>query len=307
MVTRPSPSLVRRRLAAGLPAAAIPWPAAADDAFPVTVRDAPGRSVTIASPPQRIVPVFPSNVEIVHALGLGSRVVAIGGRVRWPPEAMDKPSIGGALGYSPEAAAQHRPDLLVVTPSHHSALALADAFERLGTPVLQLAHPDLPSVLRNLLLVGRATGTLARARQLASDVEAQLASIRAAWQGRSVPTVYLETAAAERGAFQTIGAGHYANDALAWAGGRNVFEDLRGSVQVSAEAIAARDPEVIVSLQQRPRPAAAIAARPGWSSLRAVRTGRVVVLERGHALIPGPRQVDAVRAYAQALHPGAFA
>jgi iron complex transport system substrate-binding protein len=32
----------------------------------------------------------------------------------------------------------------------------------------------------------------------------------------------------------------------------------------------------------------------------------VVVLERGHKLIPGPRQIEAVAEYARALHPERF-
>ena len=82
-----------------------------------------------------------------------------------------------------------------------------------------------------------------------------------------------------------------------------MFADLQGSLQVSAEALALRDPEVIISLQQTPGAARTIGERPGWARLRAVRTGRVVVLARGHSLIPGPRQVEAVEAYARALHP----
>lgn len=281
--------------------------AGAAQAWPRTLVDAMGRPVRIAGPPQRIVTVFPSNVEILFALGLADRVVAIGGRVRHPPEAVAKPSVGGTLGYSPEAVAAYRPDLLVLTPSHQTALGLVEPFTRAGVPVLMLAHPDLPSVLRNIDLVGQATGTEAQADRLRAQMHQRLEAVRARWQGFAPRSVYLETAAAERGAFQTIGRGHYADDALAWAGGRNVFSDLSGSQQVSAEAIAVRDPEVIVSLQAVPKPAATIAARPGWQHLRAVREGRVVVLERGHKLIPGPRQIEAVLDYARALHPERFA
>lgn len=275
--------------------------------WPRTLVDALQRSVRIAAPPQRIVAVFPSNVEILFALGLADRVVAIGGRVRHPPEALGKPSVGGALGYSPEAVAAYRPDLLVLTPSHQTALGLVEPFTRAGVPVLMLAHPDLPSVQRNITLVGQATGAEAQAERLGGQMLQQLEAVRARWHGVPLRSVYLETAAAERGAFQTIGRGHYADDALAWAGGRNVFSDLNGSQQVSAEAIAVRDPEVIISLQAVPKPAASIAARPGWQRLRAVRDGRVVVLERGHKLIPGPRQIEAVLDYARALHPERFA
>jgi iron complex transport system substrate-binding protein len=294
-----------RRDALGLTALAWPAAAAAGD-WPRTLTDAFGRSVRIAALPQRIVTVFPSNVEILFALGLADRVAAIGGRVRYPAGALAKPSVGGALGYSPEAVAAHRPDLLVLTPSHQTAVGLVEPFTRLGVPVLMLQHPDLPAVLRNIALVGRATGTEVAAAQVLDHLHARLESVRSRWTGQPAPTVYLETAAAARGAFQTIGRGHYAHNALAWAGGRNVFADLDGSQQVSGEAIAVRDPDVIISLQASPKSPAEVAARPGWRHLRAVRTGRIVVLERGHKLIPGPRQVEAVEAYARALHPERF-
>jgi iron complex transport system substrate-binding protein len=113
----------------------------------------------------------------------------------------------------------------------------------------------------------------------------------------------LETAAAERGVFQTVGPGHYAHDALQWAGGENIFSDLRGAQQVSAEAIFARQPDVIISLQQNPKSAEQITLRPGWHTLKAVQTQRVYVMPRGHKLIPGPRQIEAVQAYANVLHP----
>lgn len=275
--------------------------------FPRTLTDALGRTVTVPRPPQRLVVVFPSNVELAWALGLADRVAAIGGRVRWPEEARLKPSIGGALGYSPEAVAAHQPDLIVITPSHQSALGLVDAFDRLGVPVLVLAHPDLPSVLRNINLLGYATGTDSAAQALCAAMQTRLRDVAASVACHPPRTVYLETAAAARGVYQTVGQGHYAHDALAWAGGRNVFGDLTGAQQVSAEAIFARDPDVIISLQQSPKAPALIAERPGWQSLSAVRAGRVVVLARGHKLIPGPRQVEAVEDYARALHPECFA
>ncbi len=280
---------------------------AADAPFPRRVRDALGRQVVIARPPQRLVVVFPSNVELAWALGLAGRVAAIGGSVRWPEDARQKPSIGGALGYSPEAVAAHQPDLLVITPSHQSALGLIAPFERLGIPVLVLAHPDMPAVLHNIALLGAATGNDAQARAVHSAFQAQLKRIAAQVGTQARRTVYLETAAAARGAYQTMGQGHYASDALHWAGGTNVFADLRGSQQVSAEAIFARDPDVIISLQKTPKSPDLIAARPGWQHLRAVKTGRVVVLERSHKLIPGPRQIEAVAAYARAIHPSCFA
>ena len=295
-----APAAQAGQAAASAPAALVE---AAGGGYPRRLRDAVGRSVVLEQAPQRIVVIFPSNTEIAFALGLGERIVAVGGRVQWPPEAQAKPSVGGALGYSAEAVAALRPDLIVLTPSHRTALSLIDPFERLGVPLLVLHHPDQPAILRNIALLGEATGREAAAAAIVDGMRAQLEAVRGRLRGAPPRRVYLETAAAARGAFQTVGTGHYASDALAWAGGENVFADLSGAAQVSGEAIFARDPDVIVSLQKVPRGVEAIAARPGWAALRAVREGRVVVLERRHFLIPGPRQIEAVQAYARAIHP----
>lgn len=302
------PDAGRRALVLGAAAslAVRPLRAAAGHGFPRTITDALDRRVTIPAPPRRIVAVFPSNIEIAFALGLGDRIAAIGGRVRWPADALIKPSVGGALGYSPEVVAGHAPDLIVITPSHQSAIGLITPFERIGVPVLVLQHPDIPAILRNIRLLAQATATEAAADALIAAFEHTLSTIDRRLAGVPRRTVYLETAAAARGAFQTVGSGHYANDALRLGGGENVFADLHGAQQVSGEAILLRNPQTIIALQQVPRPAALIAQRPGWASLRAARDGRITVLERGHKLIPGPRQLEAVLAYAQALHPECF-
>lgn len=281
-------------------------------AFPRQVVDTLGRTLSIARPPQRIVVIFPSNVEIVFALGLEARVAAVGGLVGWPAAALAKPSVGRSLGFSAEAVAAHQPDLIVVTPAQHSALALIDPFGRIGVPVLVLQHPDLPAILRNIRLVGWATGHEAQAEAVLGQMRAQLDRIGDRLHGAPRRRVFLETSAAGNAGFQTVGQGHYANDALAWAGGENVFGDLVGSQQVSGEAIFLRDPDVIISLQRIPDVSAApeaarqIARRPGWSALRAAREGRIVVLQRNHKLIPGPRQIEAVADYARAIHPERF-
>lgn len=281
----------------------------AEGGFPRRLIDTLGRELFIARAPQRIVVIFPSNIEIAYAIGLEERIAAIGGRVVWPEEALAKPSVGGALGYSAEVVASLRPDLVVLTPSHQTALNLIVPFERIGVPVLVLQHPDLPSILRNIHLLGRATGSEAAADEVAGAMQRGLVALSRRLRGMPRRRVFLETGAAGNAALQTVGRNHYADDALLWAGGENVFSDLVGSQQVSHEALFLRDPEVIVALQHTDDPAEAtrrLSRRPGWHALRAVRQGRVVVLPRRHQLIPGPRQVEAVAEYARAIHPEAF-
>ncbi len=75
----------------------------AQAAEPVTIRDAFDRSVTVPAPPQRIVPIFASNVEIVASLGIADRIVGIESFTRYPREVLDRPLVGGRLGFSVDA------------------------------------------------------------------------------------------------------------------------------------------------------------------------------------------------------------
>ena len=91
------------------------------------------------------------------------------------------------------------------------------------------------------------------------------------------------------------------------AGGRNIFGDLASpSPQVSLEAIAARDPEIILYPVHRGAERTPIADRPGWQVLGAVREDRIRVFDGEIVVRLGPRIADGVRELAHAIHADAF-
>ncbi|MEE9197727.1 MAG: hypothetical protein V3U45_06250 [bacterium] len=55
--------------------------------YPVTVTDSNGREVTVELPPQRIIALAPSFVEIFFAIGAGNSVVAVDENTDFPEEA----------------------------------------------------------------------------------------------------------------------------------------------------------------------------------------------------------------------------
>ncbi len=127
-------------------------------AEPLIVHDALDRTVSFAAPPQRIIPIFASNTEIVTALGLAGRVVGIEAYTRYPPEILDRPLVGGRLGFSVDAVVDLHPDLVVVTPSRQAANQLVDPMERLGIPIIVLLQRDVAEILSNIRLVARIAG-----------------------------------------------------------------------------------------------------------------------------------------------------
>src|SRR5207245_5624969 len=72
---------------------------------------------------RRIVAVGPSNTEILHALGLGKRIVGVDRWSDYPPRVQRLPHVGSDLRVDASAIAALEPDL-VVTSLHVPGMEL---------------------------------------------------------------------------------------------------------------------------------------------------------------------------------------
>ena len=89
----------------------------------------------------------------------------------------------------------------------------------------------------------------------------------------------------------TIGAGSYLSELLDVAGARDAFGDLAApSPQVSLEEVARRDPWAVLA---GPSGAAVIRGDRRWQAVRAVREGRVLVVDTMIVGRPGVRMGEA--------------
>lgn len=269
-------------------------------AQPVTVTDAMGRTVRVERPPQRIVPLFASNTEIVAALGLSDRIVGIDGMTHFPPSVTSKPKVGGRLGFSPEAVLRQRPDLLIVTPSRQAVNQLLDPMSRVGVPVVVLQQRSVAEIIANIRLVGRIAGVPERGEALANGQQARLYKVAAAAAPACRPRVVLVTGQVGSGLLLVARPGGYTWDAVRLAGGRSAFPETLRIPQISPEAVLRADPDELLfagAKQDLDR----MLAGQGWRGLRAVQAGRVHTVARASFTIPGPRTVEGVEALAATL------
>ena len=301
-LTRPLPLAGERRKSCGTLAVLLTVLVSVAQAQPVTVHDAFDRAVTLAKPPQRIVPIFASNTEIVAALGLADRIVGIEAYTRYPPEVLDRPLVGGRLGFSVDAIAALRPDLVIVTPSRQAAHRLVEPMERIGVPVLVLLTRSVEEILANVRLVARAAGVPMRGEDVARHFAERLATVSEHVAGEQPPSTVMITGRLGNGLMLVAREGSYTGDAIVRAGGRFALEGTQTLAQVSPEAILAADPDVLLWAGSD-RDLRALIAEPGWADLRAVREGRAYAVSRTELLIPGPRTIDGIEHLAALFHP----
>lgn len=266
--------------------------------WPRSVTDAVGRQVSIPAPPQRIIPLFASNAELVASLGLVSRIAGVEAYTRYPPELTRKPQVGGRLGFSVDAIAALHPDLVILTPARQAMHQLLDPMSRINVPVIVLLARDVPEVLSNLRLVGRVTGEEAIAAATTDALQARLDRVAMEVPAKR-PSVIMITGQLGNGMALIARADTYTGDAIIRAGGRHALPRTVVA-HVSPEAIVAADPDVLL-FAGRQDDLDALVARPGWRLLRAAREGRAYVVPRAEFLIPGPRTIDGIEKLARLL------
>jgi iron complex transport system substrate-binding protein len=272
-------------------------------AQPVQATDALGRDVALAAPALRIVSMVPSHTETLCALGACDRLVGRDALSDAPEAALAAPSLGTAFTPDLEALVAAAPDLVLAD----AFTGLPEALAPFGIAVYAGTPQRLDELAPYLADLGALLGLDAEAARLAAELEAGFEAVRAAVAELPRPTVFIEVDATPYAAGPTSLVG----GVVALAGGAHVVDAALGDYpQVDPEHVVAQDPEVIL-LMDAPYgvTAAQVAARPGWSGLRAVRDGRVLELtlaEVDALSRPGPRLVDAAWAIARLLHPGRF-
>ena len=285
-------------LAAG---AALPSGAAAA-AGTRTVTDDSARAVQVRAAPLRIVSLSPGGTEMLFAAGAGAEVVATVEYSDVPPEAKRVLRIGDAVSIDLERLVRIHPDVVVAWPAGGNPAQRAK-IARLDIPVYEQEAKRLAELAPSIRRLGVLAGTVSQADAAARAIEARLESLRRTYAGAEgaarQPSVLLEV---WNRPVYTVGGQHLMTDALALCGARNVFADLpEAGPVVDIEAVIARDPDIIVAAGPPGESAAWLKDWQRFTTLRAVRTRRLVAFEDQGLSRLGPSVLDATEALCRAL------
>jgi iron complex transport system substrate-binding protein len=276
-----------------------PATAPADTAFPVTIIASGGTPVTLTARPKRIVSLSPASTEDLFAIGAGSQVTAVDKQSDHPADAPHS----DLDAYKPnvEAIAGRNPDLVI---AYYDTDNLVSGLEKLKVPVLVLpAATSLDEAYGQISLLGKATGHTGEADRLVGDMRSQIAGVVARTPKAAKPLSYFHEVSADG---YTLTSKTFVGQVYGLFGLTNIADAAASAgdyPQLSAEQVIKSDPDLILLADTKccRQSAATVAARPGWSTLKAVRTGEVVALDDDIASRWGPRVVDLVKTVAEAV------
>jgi len=268
------------------------------------LRDELGRYVAVPDDPHRVVCLAPSLTETVYALGLGAAVVGVTTFTDYPPEAREKPSVGGLTDASLEKIISLHPDL-VLAMAELNRKETVDELQHLGIPVFVVDPQGLQGIVVSIQHVGDALGRSGAARGLLEGLEERRLDIVTRVERLARPKILVVI---WYDPVITAGNKSFITDVISAGGAQSVTADIpQAWPQISLEEVLRRSPDWVllvrgghggITLED-------LKARPGWAQLKAVSDNHVIYMDE-QIFRPSPVVFDALEQLAKKLHPEAF-
>ena len=238
--------------------------------------------------------------EILAAIGLEGRIIARTRADRIPASIVDLPSIGTHMRPNIEMVLGLAPDLVLQMSGRKEASQAVANLRRFGLTTAFFKATTFEEVFSVIHRIGTLTGADAEAAALIASMQQRLAGVAKGIDADAQrPTVFFEVRYPN---LLGAGQGSIVTDVIRRAGGENSVGGTRKLMRLSEEELLRLDPDVYV-LQRgpmNPNPVA-LSERPHFRTLKAVREGRVLIVDEKIFSRPGPRNVDAVEMLAALL------
>ncbi|MFB4297467.1 ABC transporter substrate-binding protein [Actinomadura sp. NTSP31] len=271
---------------------------ASGDATTVTVQAGNG-AVAVPAHPKRIVSLSPTHTETLFAIGAGSQVAAADSLSDYPANAPRTKL--SAFKPNAEAIIKYRPDLVVLS---NDMDGVVKALQKVKVPVLlEPAAAKLDDAYDEINDLGLATGHVAEARKVTDGMRADIQETVAASAKAKGLTYYHEL----DNQLHTVTSQTFVGQVYGLFGLRNVADAADkasgGYPQLSREYLVKKDPDLVFLADTKccGQNAPAVAKRPGFGDLKAVKDGGVVPLDDDLASRWGPRLPQFVKAIGDAV------
>lgn len=241
-----------------------------------------------AAEPSRVVTLGGSVTEIVYGLGQGDRLVGDDQSSLYPEAATKLPRVGYYRAVPVEGVLSLKPDLVLASEQAGPPEALK-RLAGVGVRVVTVSDaPSVDSLKSRIRAIAGALGVATAGERMVDDVTQELARAEAIPATRARALLLINRTGAPQGA----GRDTAANEVMHLAGLDNVLHDQQGYKPLSAEALGALAPDLIVVTQASLDAGGGMEkflSLPGIASTQAAAKRRVVVMDDLLILGMGPR------------------
>ncbi len=274
-----------------------------------------GRKIVLEKPPERIILLSGSSIDLIYELGAGDRLVGVVDTIgtsypetcRLYPSVLEKERVGRFNAPNIEKIVSLAPDLIIPFASSETPGKYTTVFERRDMPYAAFVSVEnvafgIEQIKRMASVLGREKEGQALALKIRNEVDTLSKKILS--RIKDTPLVYYWWGVRNG----TYGAKAAITELIELAGGVNLAGQFDTQyMELSPEYVIASDPDVIVISywreDQREERMAALKKRPGFSGVKAVKENRVYTIE-GHYFHTIIRFAEAIQTLAEFIHPG---
>ena len=290
-------------------AAALLATAACQPAQPATrATDDSGTFVALDKPAEKIISLAPSNTEMAYYLGLQDRLAGVTEYCNYPPEAKNKPRVGGFSTVDVEKVVSLQPDLVLAADIHSKSAT--PMLEKLGFRVATFKPKTMNSVIDDFSLLARLCGIPAQSEIKITALKNRVEAITAQTRGLAEKNKRSVLIVIWHDPLMAAGGNTLGGDIIRLAGGVNIADKLEGHANLGIETVLSADPQVIIVPTSMGESGSkirdAITRDTRLKDVAAVRNNSVYTIDGDVLLRYGPRSVDALEQVAALLYPGLF-
>ena len=270
------------------------------------VTDREGTEVNIPNKIEKIISTAPSNTEVLMALGLGDKLVAIdkystdieGINTELPQIDFSNPDAETIIGLEPD---------IVIASGHNKTGSAEDPFKAIseaGIPVVYIPSSDsIDGIYKDIEFIADVVNEKSKGKEIVDDMKAQVEEIKAI--GDTITdkkSVYFEISPAPY--LSSFGKSTFLNEMIEIIGAKNIFENEEGWVSPTAEAIIDANPDVIITnAGYMENPTEEIKSRDAWENINAIKYNEVYLVDQNASSRPSQNVIKDLEQMAKAVYP----
>lgn len=256
---------------------------------------------------ERIVSTAPNLTEILFALGLDNKVVAVSSGSNYPPQAGKMKKIGSFWQPDIEAVISSRPDI-VVTLGFSRQKNLARRLQRVGYETISVNIERVKQLYSAVKKIGYETGKAKKADELVQQIRSELDNLSKRFKGPKPRVLYV----VQREPLRAAGRETFVNEMIQLAGGQNALgPTIQMYPPIGAEQIIASRAQVIIEpgmagVKPSEQKDNLLNYWDKFPNLPAVKYDRICSIDADLVSRLGPRLSQAVKTLARCIRPQLF-
>lgn len=273
------------------------------------VKDREGSDVTLPNKMERIISTAPSNTEVLVALGLADKLVAVD-KYSADVDGLSK-DIEKIDFSNPDAEAilALEPDMIIAS-GHNKTGNSEDPFKLIKEAGISVAYipssDSIQGIYDDIIFMADITDTKDKGQEIIDNMKKEVEEI--ATIGKTITDkkkVYFEIGPAP--SLFSFGNSTFLNEMIELIGAENIFKDEKSWIGPSEEAVIDANPQVIfTNVDYVENPAEEIKKRAGWDNITAVKENQVFFVNKNSSSRPSQHIITALKEMAIAVYPEAY-